>query len=102
MTSKERRAELLAEYAASGLSMAAFARREGLRYPRFASWAKKDGDRQVGRGSAGPVRFAQVRLPAACLAESGLSVTLPGGLILRGSDPVALAALARALMATGN
>lgn len=102
MTSKERRAELLAEYAASGLSMAAFARREGLRYPTFASWAKKDGGREVGRVPAGAVRFAEVRLPTAGPAESGLSVTLPGGVVLSGADPVALAALARALMATGN
>jgi len=43
MTSRERRAEILADYAASGLSMAAFARREGLRYPTFASWVKKGG-----------------------------------------------------------
>lgn len=102
MTSKERRAELLADYAASGLSIAAFARREGLRYPTFASWAKNAPGREVGRVSAGPVRFAEVRLPTAGPAESGLSVALPGGVVLSGADPVALAALARALMATGN
>lgn len=98
MTSRERRAELLAEYAASGMSMAAFARREGLRYPTFVSWVKKGGGGEVAQVSARKPRFAEVRLPAMSASGTELSVTLPDGLILRGADPVALAALARALL----
>lgn len=64
--------------------MAAFARREGLRYPTFASWAKKGGGRGLAQVSAGPVRFAEVGLPTKGPEESGLSVTLPDGLVLRG------------------
>jgi len=43
-------------------------------------------------------RFAEVRLATVRASGTELSVTLPDGLILRGADPVALAALARALL----
>jgi len=85
-------AELVAGYEASGLSMAAFARQEKLCYPTFAAWVKKH------RAGALETRttFARVQLPGA-FATAGLSVTLPNGLKLSGSDPASLAALVRAL-----
>jgi transposase-like protein len=102
---RERIAQLLAHYDNSGLSMAAFARREGLKYPTFASWVKKHASGRTGEaaGAIEParIRFAQVRLPAMAGDAGGLSVTLPGGLVLRGADPLALAALVRALGAKG-
>lgn len=79
--------------------MAAFARREGLRYPTFASWVKKGGGGEVAKVSVRKPRFAEVRLPRREPEASGLSVTLPDGVVLHGADPEALAALARALMA---
>lgn len=57
LTTVERRGELLAAYRQSGLTMAAFARREGLRYSTLAGWVLKGGRRVPA------VRFAQVRLP---------------------------------------
>lgn len=95
-TGRERIATLLEHYDASGLSMAAFARREGLKYPTFAAWVKR---RAVQPSPAAPpaMRFAQVHLPPLGGEAAGLSVTLPDGLVLRGGDPVALAALTRAL-----
>lgn len=101
---KQRREELLAEYERSGMSQAAFARHAGVRYPTFVHWvqeARREPRAQSSRElrPAEP-RFAEVRLggsdPApVCPAE--LSVTLPGGLVARGTDARALAALVRAL-----
>lgn len=99
---RERIAEVLRDYEASGLSMAAFARREGLKYPTFAGWVKKHAGRTLAAAEVtavqpGRLRFAQVRLPALAAEPAGLSVTLPDGLIVRGAEPLALAALVRAL-----
>ena len=105
---KQRRLELLAEYACSGMSQAAFARRCGVRYPTFAHWVQEA--RRESRGLPEPKHkveaphFAEVCLGAAnpvasAAAAAELSVTLPGGLVARGVDAVGLAALVRALLA---
>jgi transposase-like protein len=95
LTTAERRSELVAAYRRSGLTMAAFARREGLRYSTFAGWVLTGGRRR-----APAVRFAQVRLPQLPpIAPAGLEVSLPHGTLLRGGSTVELAALVRALRA---
>jgi transposase-like protein len=106
---KQRRRELLAEYERSGMSQAAFARRAGVRYPTFAHWVQEA--RREPRGLSGSKhkttvapRFAEVRLGVdnpAPTPTPELSVTLPGGLIARGTDATALAALVRALLVRG-
>lgn len=104
---KHRREELLADYERSGLSQAAFARREGVRYPTFAHWVQRARREPRAHGATGhapqqvATRFAEVRFGAQGPAPSGapeLSVTLPGGLVARGTDAAALAALVRALL----
>jgi transposase-like protein len=97
ITTPERRAELLQAYAASGLSRAAFARREGIKYPTFATWVQHREATPTAKPKAttGPVRFTELRLAA----RSNLEVVLPGGLLVRGTDAAAVAALARALVA---
>jgi transposase-like protein len=118
---KASRDRLLADYERSGLSQAAFARRAGVRYTTFAHWVQ-DRRRKTGRSSpvtspAGPSaaapQFVELRLPTAALPAvapvplspglsspgAELSVSLPDGLILRGTEPLALAALVRALRA---
>jgi len=88
---------LVREYRASGLTQAAFARREGLKYPMFAGWVNARRV-QAGRASGGSaVRFAQLQLPTGLTAPTELSVALPDGVIVRGSEVRALAALVRAL-----
>jgi len=91
----ERVAALLCEYDTSGLTQAEFARRAGVKYPTFASWV------QARRGSApstvAGVRFAEVQLPMVKASAAELSVLLPDGVIARGSNAQALAALVRAL-----
>lgn len=88
----ERRAELVTAYEGSGLTMAAFARREGINYTTLAHWVMK---LRRTAPTAPAIRFAEVKLP---MAESvALEVQLPDGLIVRGSRAAEVAALVRAL-----
>lgn len=62
--SAKQRAEYVRAYVQSGLSQAAFEKREGLRYPAFAHWvqkAKRAGACELPR--SGAVQFAHVQLP---------------------------------------
>jgi len=94
-----RRAELVAQYRQSGLTMAAFARRESLAYSTFAGWVWKSDRRSAsGRSVPAPVRFAQVQLPPP-VPTGGLEVRLRDGTVLRGSSAAELALLVRALRA---
>lgn len=91
---RERIAALVREYQSSGLTLAAFARRAGIKYPTFAGWVYAQG------GSAnrkGAVRFAQLQLRAASVAMAELSVTLANGTVVRGADVQSVATLVRAL-----
>ena len=108
-TPAERRAELLTAYRASGLTQSAFARREGIRYSTFCTWAQAErrrgglppaqpgGKRRRRSGPGAAVRFAEVRLPAVAAPILGLEVRLPDGALLRGGSTVELAALVQAL-----
>ena len=109
-TPAERRAELLAAYRASGLTQSAFARREGIRYSTFCTWAQAErrsgglppapaGRKRRRRVEAPAVRFAEVRLSGLPAPVPGLEVRLPDGMLLRGGSAVDLAALVRALRA---
>jgi transposase-like protein len=97
---RERREQLLDEYERSGLTQAAFARREGVRYPTFAHWVQERRRATLpgsGRRPAVSPRFVEVGVPAAASSPE-LSVTLPCGLVARGADAIALATLVRALL----
>jgi len=93
----ERRTGFVRSYQSSGLTMAAFARREGLKYSTFAGWVLRSAARSSSR--VAPVRFAEVRLPipAASGPAPGLEVRLIDGTIARGTNAMELAALVRAL-----
>ncbi len=86
----------LAAFRKSGISMAAFARREGLNYSTFAGWVIKEGKPAP---AIAPIAFAQVQ--AAPLAKScatgTLEVRLPDGTVLSGTNAAGLAALIKAL-----
>lgn len=99
ITLAARREELVVAWRQSGLTQAAFARREGVRYPTFASWvqqARRSGDR--GQASAPKVRFAQVQVPAA-LSAPAVEVRLVDGTVVRGASAQEVAAVVRALRA---
>ncbi|HLP08660.1 MAG TPA: hypothetical protein VK178_10870 [Opitutaceae bacterium] len=95
ITPAGRRAEHVEAWRRSGLTRAAFARREGLRYPTFAHWVQ-----QANKGTLAPaVRFAQVLWPQPPASPPGprLEVQLPDGTTVRGGAFEELAALVRAL-----
>ena len=108
-TPAERRAELLAAYRESGQTQAAFARREGIRYSTFCTWAQAEREAgrlppaQAGRrrgrliGTKPAVQFAEVKLGLPAVATHGLEVRLPDGTMLRGGSATELAKLVRAL-----
>ena len=105
MTPPERRAALVREYKASGLTQAAFARREGLRYSTFAHWVLQMAKAET-EGPKRSVEFAQLRLPMVgapmppiTSEPARLEVRLPDGTLLRGDNANDLAVLVRALRA---
>jgi hypothetical protein len=75
---------LIAAYAQSGLTQRAFAQGEGVKYCTFAAWLGRH------RRETGRARFAEVDLGRAAAA---LEITLPDGLIVRGTDVEQLALL---------
>ena len=98
VTPAERRARMVEAFHASGQTMAAFARREGIKYPTFAGWVVKA---QRSSAPKSAIKFTEVRLPALpAPREAGtLEVRLPDGTVLRGGRPGELAELVRALRA---
>ncbi len=99
MTPAERRAQAVQGYRASGMTMAAFARRERINYATFAGWVAKADRGAVARR---PVQFAEVRMPfvvPGAGADERLEVCFPDGTTLRGTRVTELVALVRALRA---
>ncbi len=109
---RERRAEVVKEYEGSGLTQTEFARRAGLNMTTFAHWvqrSRRDAKAQTLASAAAPMavtpRFVEVQATApvapvvAAVPATRLSVSLPDGVVVRGGDPLALAALVRALRA---
>ena len=96
INSAERKAELLRAFRASGLTMAAFTRREKVNYSTFAGWVLRSQGRGGRRRKA--VRFAEVRLAAPWTTPAAaLEVRLVDGTTVRGSAAAEVAALVRAL-----
>ncbi len=98
VTPAERRVQMVAGYQASGMTMAAFARRERINYATFAGWVAKA---TVQSPAKTPIKFAQVALPLAApgVPVDPLEVRLADGTVLRGSRVGDLVALVRALRA---
>ena len=98
VTPQERRTQCVHAYRESGLTMAAFARREGIKYATFAGWIAKAAKVAAPKNA---LQFARVRLPfspvAPAAASAPLEVRLPDGTSVRGSSVAEVAALVRAL-----
>lgn len=88
-----KRAEILAEFAASGMTGIAFARHIGVKYPTFASWLRlaRLGNRSLpSRGhlsiprtpDAKGIRFLEAT-PVPASSPAALEIVFPGGACLR-------------------
>lgn len=93
-----RRGEVLAGYEASGLTQQAYARREGINYHTFVAWWVQHRRTKPASSLAAPMRFAEVRLPSVARLAP-LEVMLPNGIVVRGAEAGAIAALIKALEA---
>lgn len=87
ITPAARRAELVAGYRSSGLTMEQFARREGINRNTLAKWATQLG----GKRAKGSMSFEEIKmgLPSGWAYE----VTLPNGMAVRAANAPALVEL---------
>ncbi len=96
VSNAERRREMVEAYRQSGLTMAAFARRERINYATFAGWVAKAG---AGEQVKAPIKFAEVALPQVVRATDRLEVRFADGTVVRGGRVDEVAALVRLLRA---
>jgi transposase-like protein len=96
ISSVEQRAQAVAAWRESGLTMAAFARREGIEYSTFAGWVLKAGRK---RAVTKRPRFAELRVGPVLASSPAavLEVRLPDGTLVRGASASEVAALVKAL-----
>jgi transposase-like protein len=84
----------VAAYERSGLTQREFAKQEGIKFFTFTGWLRRY------RPAGGKPAFAEVRVaqPAPqATAKSKLTVKLPSGLVIRGTDGAAMADLIKRL-----
>ena len=86
IVTKERRAELVESYRASGLTMKQFAKKEGINWLTLAKWSS------FLKADSKPVRFAEMTLPRATPGWA-FEVTLPSGITVRASSAPGLVEL---------
>ncbi len=89
------RRKLVGAFRASRMTMAEFARREGINYSTIAGWVHRDHPKRA-------IEFEQVQLPMATMPQlaasrAELEVRLPDGTVLRGGRVPDLVALVKAL-----
>jgi len=97
VTPTERRAQMVHAYRASGMTMAAFARRERINYATFTGWVAKAQRTSVAKR---PIEFAELRMPLVAptpVSGDQLEVRLADGTVLRGGRVADVVALVRAL-----
>ncbi len=83
----------IAAYERSGLTQRAFSEREGIKFHTFTGWLKRY------RLPVGRAAFAEVRVakPAPKAPRSKLTVKLPSGVVVRGTDAGQMAELIKRL-----
>ena len=91
---RREREAVIAAYEQSGMTQREFAQREGIKFHTFTSWLKRF--RQADEKPA----FAQVRVAKVTpksASKAKLTVKLPSGLVVRGTDASQVAELIRLL-----
>jgi len=87
---------LMVGYAASGMTLRAFAQREGVNPFTFAGWLRRKRLGATQTSPSGGPRFVELGLPRVASGYN-LEVVLPAGLIVRGSEAKPVLALVRGL-----
>jgi transposase-like protein len=87
---RREREAVIAAYERSGMTQREFAQREGIKFHTFTGWLKRY------RPQAGKPAFAEVRV-AKATPRSKLTVKLPSGLVVRGTDAAQVADLIKRL-----
>jgi transposase-like protein len=86
---------LVAAFEQSGLTQRAFARQEGINYFTLATWLRNKRLRAAKAAAPARPRFLEVGLRPG--TGFSLEVTLPGGVVIRGSQSAELIELVKAL-----
>ena len=98
VTPADRRVQMVQAYRGSGMTMAAFARREGINYATFAGWVGKTHRSALAKPA---IKFAEVQLPSRSglptMRPASVEVQLPDGTMLRGDRVTDVVQLVRAL-----
>jgi len=94
LTGSARRVAVLTAYDRSGLTVRAFAEKEGVNYHTLTTWLTRRREKEAARANP-PVRFTELRAGRALLG--GLEVVLPNGVTIRGQDAQQVASLVKAL-----
>lgn len=95
VTDAARRAELLADYAASGLTQREFASGRGINYHTFISWLTHR--RRAEASAYSPPSQSSRTEMIDGTSRGDLEVTLHGEIVVRGSNPQDVATLVRFL-----
>lgn len=98
VTPCEQRVRTVQAFQSSGMTMAAFARREGINYTTLSGWVMRSQRATPTKA----IKFAEVRLPQVGSAADHcdhLEVRLPDGTLVRGRGAAEVAALVKALRA---
>ncbi len=90
IAARERRAQIVAAFAASGMTQRAFARREGVNANTLARWVWLSRRAAVAKPAA--LRFAELKLPTAAPAWL-FEIALPNGCVVRAATASAAAEL---------
>lgn len=82
IAARERRAQIVAAFEASGMTQRAFARREGVNPNTLARWVWLKRRAPLVRPAATPMRFAELKLPSATSTWL-FEIALPNGCVVR-------------------
>ena len=94
IVAEDHRQAIVAACAKSGLTQRAFAEREGIKYHTLVEWLYRARHRKAAKPRP---RFRELSLETVLARPTVLEVTLPNGLVVRGSSAAAVAELVRAL-----
>ena len=86
----------IAAFERSGLTQSEFAEREGIKYYTFTGWLKRYRQRRA-KPAFAQVRVAKPTPTPKPTSKSKLTVKLPGGMVVRGTDAAQVAELIRLL-----